>query len=237
MAFNSLWKRSIMPLAIGWYEVVRIRLQPNRCISCCHKLDSNCFPLSVVIVEGIPKCEIHPLTKACATVWVVISGIGTASGHLVNLSMQVSKYVLPFDTGRGPTISTCTWSNLASGIVKVPRGVIVCHCTSVFWHWMHNCVQRRISLLIFGHTSWVVSSLCDARTPGWAREWRKSNTCHLNSLGTYGRGTPVDTMQIMVAFVAGIGIACTLWDVLSNWVSSESICCSASMVVKSMLGH
>ena len=98
------------------------------------------------------KREIHPLTKACATVWVVISSIGTASGHLVNLSMQVSKYVLPFDTGRGPTISTCTWSNLASGVAKVPRGVIVCCCTLVFWHWMHDCIQRRTSLLIFSHT-------------------------------------------------------------------------------------
>ena len=42
------------------------------------------------------------------TVWAVISGIGTASSHLVNLSMHVSKYVLPIDTGRGATISTCT---------------------------------------------------------------------------------------------------------------------------------
>ena len=57
------------------------------------------------MVDGTPKWAIQPLTKAHATVSAVISAIGIASGHLVKWSIQVSKYVLPFNTGRGPTIS------------------------------------------------------------------------------------------------------------------------------------
>ena len=40
------------------------------------------------MVDGILKCEIHPLTNALATVCAVISGMGNASDHLVNLSIR-----------------------------------------------------------------------------------------------------------------------------------------------------
>ena len=39
--FSFRWKRSIMPLAIGWYDVVLMRLHPNSSISRCHSADSN----------------------------------------------------------------------------------------------------------------------------------------------------------------------------------------------------
>ena len=66
---------------------------PNSCVSCSHILDSNCRPRSVVMVEGTPKREIHPLINAVATVSAVMSGIGITSGQRVNRSIHVSIYV------------------------------------------------------------------------------------------------------------------------------------------------
>jgi hypothetical protein len=43
---------------------------------------------------------------------VLISGTGTASTHLVDLSITVNKYLLPLaETGNGPTRSTCKCAN------------------------------------------------------------------------------------------------------------------------------
>ena len=58
---------------------------------CFHGDDSNCCPLSVVMVEGTPKRDIHPLTKAWATVSAVMLEMGMASGQWVNWSTQVSR--------------------------------------------------------------------------------------------------------------------------------------------------
>ena len=92
-AFNCPWNRSISPFVIGWYDVVRVRLEPKSCISFLHSTDSNWRPRSVVAVDGVPNLDIHPLTNALATVSAVMSTIGMASGHLVNRSMQVRMYV------------------------------------------------------------------------------------------------------------------------------------------------
>lgn len=43
---------------------VRIRLESNSCKSCVQSADSNCDPLSVVMVDGMPNLAIHPLTTA-----------------------------------------------------------------------------------------------------------------------------------------------------------------------------
>ena len=53
-------------------------------MSCCQRDDSNCCPLSVVMVEGTPNLEIYPLMKACATVSAVMPGISKASGESIN---------------------------------------------------------------------------------------------------------------------------------------------------------
>ena len=81
--------------------------------------DSNCRPLSVVIVVGTPNLAIHPLRNALATTSADIAVMGIASGHLVKRSMQVRRYVYPCEVGRGPTRSMCMESNLALGGVKV----------------------------------------------------------------------------------------------------------------------
>lgn len=44
--------------------------------------------------------------------------MGIVLGHLVNLSIQVKRYMYP-------AISMWTWSNLASGIANVQGGVVM----------------------------------------------------------------------------------------------------------------
>ena len=53
--------------------------------------EENWDPLSVVRVAGIPKCWTQPNEKASATVCAVMLTIGTATGHLVNLSTAVRR--------------------------------------------------------------------------------------------------------------------------------------------------
>ena len=69
--------------------MVRMRFEPSKRMSCVHRLESNRHPLSVLMVEGTPNRAIQLLVKARATVSAVMSTIGMASGHRVNLSMQV----------------------------------------------------------------------------------------------------------------------------------------------------
>ena len=123
-------------------------------------------PRSVVTVEGTPNRETRVWTKARATVTAVESAMGNASGHLVKRSMQVRRYTHPLDGGKSPTISICTWSKQASGVAKVPRGVIECQWTLDLWHWMHERAHFRTSELIPGHTKRLVTSRCVARMPG-----------------------------------------------------------------------
>ena len=60
--FSYLWNHSTSPFAMWWYDV-RILCEPKSCISCIQRDDSNCWPLSVVIVESTPKREIQLLRK------------------------------------------------------------------------------------------------------------------------------------------------------------------------------
>ena len=55
------------------------------------RLDWNCRPLSVTIVESVPNRETHPWIKALATSSAVMPVRGIASGHRVNQSTQVNK--------------------------------------------------------------------------------------------------------------------------------------------------
>ena len=85
-------------------------------------------------VVGTLNHAIQPRRKAWATVSVEVSDSGMTSGQRVKRSTHVSKCVLPFAGGRGPTMSICTWLNLASGGEKEPMGVTVCLCTFERWH-------------------------------------------------------------------------------------------------------
>ena len=69
-----------------------ISLIPQVFVSCEKMSDENCDPLSVVIVAGMPYVCTQPWEKASTTDSAVMSFIGTAMGHLVNLSTAVSRY-------------------------------------------------------------------------------------------------------------------------------------------------
>ena len=62
---------------------------PRRAQSCCHVADENCVPLSEVRVAGMPNLATQEDMKAAAYVLAVISFSGTASSHLVVLSIMV----------------------------------------------------------------------------------------------------------------------------------------------------
>ena len=63
-------------------------LQPSSSINHYHSEDSNLHPPSVVMEDFIPNPDIQQLMNAWAIVSAVMSTIGIASGHLVNLSLQ-----------------------------------------------------------------------------------------------------------------------------------------------------
>ena len=68
------------------------------------------------MVDGNPKTAIQCVKRALHTVSVVVSGIGTARGNLVVLSMTVSMCLQLRDSFRGPTKSTWMMLNLFWGM-------------------------------------------------------------------------------------------------------------------------
>ena len=72
---------------MGWYAVIRILVQPRTFISSLQSAASNCQPLSVVTVLGVPNLAVHPSMKPLATDSVVMSARGMASGQRVKRSM------------------------------------------------------------------------------------------------------------------------------------------------------
>ena len=58
-----------------------------------HKLDMNCESLSEVMSNGIPKRELQWNINARAHISVSVTFSGIASGHLVNRSTIVSRWV------------------------------------------------------------------------------------------------------------------------------------------------
>ncbi|XP_062903413.1 meiosis 1 arrest protein [Mobula hypostoma] len=64
--------------------------------------------------------------RALAHVSVAVSASGIASGHLVNLSTMVNRYLTPLETSSGPTMSTWTCSNLLCVGWKGCSGALTC---------------------------------------------------------------------------------------------------------------
>ena len=55
---------------------------------------------------GTPNREIQALNRASVQAEAEVEVMGTASSHLVDLSMMVKRWVWPLEGGRGPTRST-----------------------------------------------------------------------------------------------------------------------------------
>ena len=165
-------------------------------------------------VEGEPKRAIQPLTNASATVSAVMFVMGMASGQRVKRSTQVRN---------------------ASGVENVARGVTVRLWILDLWDCRHDCAHLRTSDLMFGQTYRLVMRRSVARTPGWEREWRLSNTARLYRAGTTGHGTPLERSYTIVTVEAGIGTLLTLRDVEDERLeSSWSPSCALAISSKCM---
>ena len=70
------------PFAIGWYREEWIDLMDNNLMTSSISPDTNCGPLSLNIIEGIPTREKMP-NNASATVSVSVEVSATASGYRV----------------------------------------------------------------------------------------------------------------------------------------------------------
>ena len=97
----------------------------------------------MVIVDGVLKRDIYPPTKASAT---VSGAVGDWNyfwpvGESINTCQEVGG---PLRGGRGPTKSMWTMSKRASGVLNVPRDVIVCRCTFDCWHCWHDWAHFRM---------------------------------------------------------------------------------------------
>ena len=84
---------STMPFAWGWKAVVGMCRTPYSPHQSVHVAEVNWTPLSEVRLAGTPKLATHVATKASRTASVVVSLSRTASGHLVDLSIMVSRWV------------------------------------------------------------------------------------------------------------------------------------------------
>jgi hypothetical protein len=69
------------------------------------------------MISGTPKWAIQPLNRAAAQSVAVMEERGIASGHRVDLSTTVNRYVKPWEGGSGPTKSTWMCEKRLSGTV------------------------------------------------------------------------------------------------------------------------
>ena len=73
----------------------------------------------------MPNHAIQPNKNAWMTIFVQVLVSGMTSNQRVKQPPQVSRWVKPCAGGTGPTKSTWTWLNLASGGWNGPRGTCV----------------------------------------------------------------------------------------------------------------
>jgi hypothetical protein len=84
--------------------VVRLLEMPSLEQRADQTADVNCGPWSEVMHSGTPNLATHVATKVSAHDVAEVSLSGTASNHLVDLSIMVKMWLKPpEETGRGPT--------------------------------------------------------------------------------------------------------------------------------------
>ena len=119
---------------------------------------------------GTPKRATHVVTKASRTASAVVSRRRTASGHLVDLSIMVSRWVYSAcDGGSGPmmSLSMCTWLSLAVGMSIFSMAVVGCLVTLVQLQAAHSLQQATTSAARPGLTKQAATSRRVAHRPAW----------------------------------------------------------------------
>ena len=142
---------------------------------------------------GTPKRATQFSRKALAHVSAEMSAIGTASIHLVKRSTIVSKYLMPLDSGSGPTRSRWSEPNLLSGRSQRTTGADTCMVTFASWQAWQVLHQFLMSVLNFGQTNLSATALMVGLGPAWERSCTRSNTFFRHARGTSGRRFPVET--------------------------------------------
>ena len=163
----------------------------------------------------------------------VASGMGYASGHLVDLSIAVNRYLYPFEYGRGPTMSTWISANLRFGCGKEPMWGFVCLVILDIWHFWHVFVHFVISLEIPSHMNFSLISLEVDLIEGCDNPWIRLNTSFLWSVGTMGLGFPVLTSHMIVMLEFGTFKSSKMRDVvafLKALISGSEFCFSANFL-------
>ena len=89
---------------------------PRASLRFFHRLATKQFPLSEVAVSGRPYLLTHWAMKASAHDSAVATAMGTASTNLLVLSIIVSRYLKPKESGIGPTTSIIRSENLRAMI-------------------------------------------------------------------------------------------------------------------------
>jgi len=133
--FIVLLKFSTIPFPIAWYGAVADCLMSNNRYTSLIISEVNWDPLSEWIRYGNPTL-LNIFNNASATVLVLISLSGTASGNLVHISIAVRIYRKPSDGGLiGPTMSTQMTENGVSTNGNLPSGAFETVPFDTFlWH-------------------------------------------------------------------------------------------------------
>ncbi|KRY46626.1 hypothetical protein T03_8327 [Trichinella britovi] len=114
-----------------------------------------------------------------------MSWMGEASGHMVNLSMAVKRYLKPSDCGSGTTMSRWTCSKRCAGGKNSASGEGVCRCILARWQLVHARVHRTTSPLMPSHTYLAVIRRFVARMPGCDRSWMAQNVGLRSGAGNF----------------------------------------------------
>ena len=126
----------------------------------------NCAPRSEEISFGTPKRDIQAEINARAQELADMSDIGTASGHRVNLSTIVNKYVKPREGGSGPTMSMLMCSKRRLGTLNGVSEALTWRWTFERWQAMQAFAQALTCLSIPFHMNFIVIRWRVARIDG-----------------------------------------------------------------------
>ena len=145
----------------------------------------------------------------------------------------VNKWIYTLEGGRGPTRSTCMWPNRCGGFLKVSNEALVCVWIFPAWHAIHSLAQTptcfcSVVQIKFKEISFLVKCM-----DGCERLWTKSNTFHLQLLGTVGLTWPVDKLHSNVAPWSPKAISFS-WKCFTGFAlgwTSVSPCWAEAMVV------
>ena len=164
-----------------------IRLLPKNFTNSPNKFDSNCRPLSMVIIARMPKQDTQPAMNIFTVVWASMLAMRRTKHQKEKRLTHVNKYVYPSQGSKRPVMC----SNRSSGDGKGSTGFRMYLPILAFWHCSQVLAHSWISSFIWGHTYLSDISLMEAFASGWDRLWRLEKKICRNDSGTNGHIFPI----------------------------------------------